>query len=179
MELNRLRTGELLAGGAAGLLALTMFLPWYAGQPPVVATATPVDPTLSAWQAFAVVDIVMALTILAALGLAALAATRASVALPVAGGVLLTTLAVLTTLFVLYRLLDEPRSDPYLEIEPAALLGLVLCAAIAFGGFLSMRDEGTNHAAAGPPGAGNGADDIPVLPAPPAGPASAGEGGVR
>jgi hypothetical protein len=167
MDLTRLRAGELIAAGAAMLLFLTMFVPWYGGQGTVVFTPSGPDTALNAWQAFSVVDLLLFAAIVAAVGAAVLAGTQSSVALPVAASVLVCGLGVVVTVLVLYRLVDEPRVDPYTSIEPGAYVGLALCAAIALGGWLSMRDEGTSFSRAASELERRWAtDDVPVEPAP-------------
>ena len=78
--------------------------------------------------------------ILAAIGLAVLTATERSPALPVTASVIVTALAAIGTLLVLYRLIDAPDD---LDRTIWAFLGLIAVAAIAYGGYLSMREEGT------------------------------------
>jgi hypothetical protein len=167
MDFSRLRAGEAIAAAAAVALALVMFLPWYGGQGTAVFTPAGPDTALTAWQAFGIVDVLMALAIVAAIGAAVLAGTQTSVALPVAASVLVSALGLVVTVAVLFRLVNEPRVDPYLSIEPGAYLGLALCAAIAAGGWMSMRDEGTGFADARDSLERRlTRDDVPVHPAP-------------
>jgi len=63
MDLRRLRAGEWVAAAAGALLIVSLFLPWYeAGRFDV-----------SAWEAFAVVDVLLLLA--GALGLGVLVIT--------------------------------------------------------------------------------------------------------
>jgi hypothetical protein len=160
MARNRLRLGEALAAVCGGLLFVDMFLPWYeigGSLPPYLrdtlhslAAASGVDLERNAWQAFTVIDIVLMLTVLAAVGLAALILTQRSVALPVAASVMVTALGAVATILVLYRIVEVPgfvlssRSIPdrVIDVRLWAYVGLALCAGIAAGGFLSMADEG-------------------------------------
>jgi hypothetical protein len=146
-DLSRLRLGEKIAAGAAVLLFVLMFFDWYS----VSVDAGPLGDVgggLSAWQAFDVLDIYLFLVILAAIGLAFLTATERTPALPVTASVIVTALAALGTLFVLYRLVDTPLGDVPDGVDVGrtiwAFLGLIAVAAIAYGGYLSMRDEGTS-----------------------------------
>lgn len=150
-DLSRLRRGEQVAGVAAVLLFILMFFDWYS----VSVSAAGLDFSVggSAWQAFGFVDIYLFVVILAALGLVVLTATERSPAMPVTMSVIVTALAALGTLLVLYRLIDTPIGDVPEGIDVGrtiwAFLGLVAVAAIAYGGYLSMRDEGTSFADAG------------------------------
>jgi hypothetical protein len=166
MTRNRFRPGEGIAGVCGVLLLAVMFLPWYdiGGSLPSglrqtvrnIGAASGVDLTRNAWQSFAVIDIVMLLAILAAVGLLVLAVTQRSVALPVAASVIVTLLGALATVLVLYRLINEPGftigggggvpgthvPDRVIDIRLWAFVGFALCAGITLGGFLAMADEG-------------------------------------
>jgi hypothetical protein len=145
-DLSRLRRGEKIAAVAAVLLFILMFFDWYS----VSVSAGPfgdVSGGASAWQAFDVLDIYLFIVILAAIGLAVLTATERSPALPVTGAVIVTALAALGTILVLYRLIDTPIGDVPDGVDVGrtvwAFLGLIAIAAVTYGGYLAMRDEGT------------------------------------
>ncbi len=146
-DLGRLRRGEKVAAAAAVLLFILMFFDWYSVSVSVGPFGD-VGGGLSAWQAFDFVDIYLFIVILAAIGLAVLTATERSPALPVTASVIVTALASLGALFVLYRLLDTPIGDVPDGVDVGrkiwAFLGLIAVAAIAYGGYLSMREEGTS-----------------------------------
>jgi hypothetical protein len=149
IDLSRLRRGEQVAAGAAVLLFILMFFDWYS----VSVSAGPFGDFSvggSAWQAFDFLDIYLLIVILAAIGLAVLTATERSPALPVTMSVIVTGLAALGTVLVLYRLIDTPIGDVPDGVDVSrtiwAFLGLVAVGAIAYGGYLSMRDEGTSPA---------------------------------
>jgi len=181
-DLSRLRRGEQVAAVAAVVLFILMFFDWYT----VSLSAGPIGFSVggSAWQVFDVLDIYLLLVILAALALAALTATERSPALPVTMSVIVTALAALGTLLVLYRLIDTPVGDVPNGVDVSrtiwAFLGLAAVATIAYGGYLSMRDEGTSFADAGQqaraafdsaaarPAAGVGGSAPPPSSAPPA-----------
>jgi hypothetical protein len=146
MDLSKLRPGEMLAAAAGVLLFIAMFLSWYdvggglGGG--ISGRLSGFDTTASAWQSFAFLDVLLFLTAVAAVGVAVLAGTQRSVAVPVAASVVVTLLGLVATLLVLYRLLNEPFPVPdrFVSIELGAYLGFILCALIAVGGFLSMQE---------------------------------------
>jgi hypothetical protein len=146
-DISRLRRGEQIAALAAVLLFILMFFDWY-----TVSVSGGLLGGLSiggsAWQAFGFIDIYLFLVILAAIGLAVLTATERTPALPVTGAVIVTAMAALGTLLVLYRLIDTPIGDVPDGVDVGrtvwAFLGLIAVAAIAYGGYLSMREEGTS-----------------------------------
>ena len=138
----------MIAGAAGIALLVVMFLPWYAPSSQLSlaagSTGRRLDASINAWEAFGVLDIVLLLTALAAIGLAVLAGTQRSVALPVAASVVVTALGIFVTVLVLYRLVNEPLGpDSLTDIRFGAYLGLLVCATIALGGFLSMQEGGT------------------------------------
>lgn len=153
MDANRLRTGELIAGVAGVVLLVVMFLSWFGvgdidtGVPGLdvegIAEASGLDTTANAWQAFGFIDIVLFVTVLVAVGLAVATAMARSVSLPVAASALTAGLGILSTLLVLYRVIDPPEDAGR---EFGLFLGLIAAAAIAYGGWRSMQEEGTTFA---------------------------------
>jgi len=151
-DIGKLRRGEKIAAVAAALLFILMFFDWYS----VSVSGAPVGFSAggSAWDAFEVLDIYLLIVVLAALGLAFLTATERSPALPVTASVIVTALAGLGTLLVLYRLVDAPGGGSEtvgpvtidVDVNPKlwAFLGLIAVAAITYGAYLSMREEGTS-----------------------------------
>jgi hypothetical protein len=145
-DIGRLRRGEQIAAVAAVLLFILMFFDWY-----TVSVSGGLLGGLSvggsAWEAFGFIDIYLFIVIVAALALAVLTATERTPALPVTMAVIVTALAALGTLLVLYRLIDTPVGDVPDGVDVSrtiwAFLGLVAVAAITYGGYLSMREEGT------------------------------------
>ena len=143
MDLSRLRHGELIAGLGGVALLVVMFLPWYSagGSAEFQGQNIEVSLDFSAWEAFSVTDVILALTALAGIGLAVLTAARRSPALPVAASAITTTLAALATLLVFYRILNQPGPNEFFEVKLAAFLGFLSVLAIAAGGWRAMRDE--------------------------------------
>ncbi len=131
MELKRLRPGELIAAAGGVALLVVMFLDWYEFN----------GIGVSAWAAFTITDVLLALAALIAIGLAVLTATRRSPALPVAASVITATTGILATLLVLYRILNQPGPNEFIEVKLPAFLGFLCVLAIAAGGWRSMRDE--------------------------------------
>jgi hypothetical protein len=125
--MGRLRDGEWIAGAGAVALLAAMFLHWYSGA--------------SAWQAFSVLDMVLALLLLAPLGLVVLQATRTSPSLPVAFSVLTVVTGALATLLILYRILNQPGPNDVVDVELGAWVGLAAAVVTTGGGWRSLRTE--------------------------------------
>lgn len=137
MDVNRLRTGEKIAGAAAVLLFIDMFLSWYSidlgGAFSAAARRFGVDTSATAWQVFSMTDLLLLLTILAALAMVVVRGTGRSVELPVSLPLLVAGLGGLMTLLVLYRIINQPGPNDAISVEYGAYLGLVLVAAITYG----------------------------------------------
>lgn len=139
-DFSRLRRGEWIAGIAAIALFVVMFLNWF--EPNGL-----VDLGWNAWEAFSVIDVILLLTIVAMLALVLLTASQPTDALPVTAAVIATTLALLSTLLVAFRvLIDQPGfglgvPDDLVDNTLWAYVGLLLCVALVYGGYRSMRDE--------------------------------------
>jgi hypothetical protein len=136
---SRLRRGEWIAGAGAVLLLVFMFvLPWY--RLSGAADTAGGSASLNAWHSLTTLRWLMLVTIVAALTLCFLQATRPAPALPVSASVIDTPLAGLTALVLIYRVLINPPS--LLHPRIGAFLGLVAAWAIVFGAFRSLREEG-------------------------------------
>ncbi len=154
MDANRLRTGELIAGVAGAVLFIVMFFSWF-GAPDTVtaggveidvgetAGALGIDTTANAWQSFSFIDIVLFITAAVAVGLALATAMARTVSLPVAASAITAGLGILSTILILYRIIDPPEDA---SRKFGVFLGLVAAAAIAYGGWRSMQEEGTTFA---------------------------------
>ncbi len=143
MDATRLNTGEKLAGAAAVVLFITMFLNWF-GAPDIGGVdfegLTGVDVSISAWQAFDFIDLLLLLTVISGVALAVTAAVASAPNMPVALSAITTGIAAISTLFVLYRVIDPPFS---LDREYGLFIGLIAVALVAVGGWMSMQEEGT------------------------------------
>ncbi|MGH2951927.1 MAG: hypothetical protein ACRDKX_07790 [Solirubrobacterales bacterium] len=151
MDTSRLRTGELIAGVAAVALFIIMFLPWFGfdvGGGEVaedLGIAVPeVSADFNAWESFDFIDLVLLLTIIVAVGLAVATAMAQTVSLPVAASALTAGLGILSTILVLYRIINPPGEA---DREFWVFVGLIAAGAIAYGGWRSMQEEGTSFGA--------------------------------
>ena len=82
-------------------------------------------------------------TILVALALVWLQATRRAPALPVTFGVILIVLDLVTTLALIFRvLIDVPGASSVVERKVGGFVGIVASVGILCGAYLSIREEG-------------------------------------
>ena len=128
MDLRRLRAGEWLAAAGGILLIVALLLPWYEGTEP-----------LTGYEALTVVDILLTLLALLALGLPVLQATQDAPNKPVGAAVMTVVLGALGALLVVFRLIDSPADG--LEVRPGAWIALAATALITVAGWRSLAAE--------------------------------------
>ena len=141
--MRRVRAGDIVAGLAGVVLLASMFTEWYS-----VGSR---EDGLSAWAAFSFVDLLLALVALLGIALAASQVVGRGPALPVAIGVVTTTLALAGTLLVLYRILNQPGPNDAIDVSWGAYLGLLATLGVLLGAWLSLSDERTRPADPPPP----------------------------
>jgi len=142
MDLRRLRAGEWVAAASGVTLLVSLFLPWY-------------EPTTSAWESLAAIDVLLAFVAASGILLAIVTAVQRVPAVPIATSALVAISGMFGVLLVLFRLIDIP--DGAAGREWALWLGLAGALGIVAGAFIAMRDEIR-------PGATR--PDIPAIPAP-------------
>ncbi|MEK6278103.1 MAG: hypothetical protein AABM29_08830 [Actinomycetota bacterium] len=126
MRLERLRSGDWLAGAGGALLLVALFLPWFGEA--------------DAWRAFDVVDVILLIAALAGVGVAVFAAANAKTDVPITSSALTAPVGAIATLLVLYRLIDPVGG---LDREVGLYLGLLAAGWITYGSWRSTRDERT------------------------------------
>lgn len=127
---GRLRRGEALAGaGAVLLLVLLLAVDWY-GSGAHARTG---------WEALTTLRWLLSVTILAAFVLVSAQITRRAPAVPATMSLIVTVLGLITVLALIYRVLISPAAHE----QAGAYLGLLSALAIAYGGYRSLRQEGT------------------------------------
>jgi len=130
-----LSRGAQIAGGAAVILLISLWLSWYGvdlgGTFGAAADKFGVDTTATAWQAFDWTDILLFLTVLVTLGwvigtaMGQVQAAQLKQVAMVAGGVM--------ALIVLYRIINQPGDNDIITVKYGAFIGLLACIGIAYG----------------------------------------------
>ena len=131
MSLRRVRAPEWLAGAAGTALIVALFLPWYSQG----------RPSATAWEAFTVTDVLLALLALAGPALLAVQATRLSPALPIGISVIAILCGAVAAILVVARLVLQPGANDAVGLEAGAWLGLGAALALLAGGWWSMAAE--------------------------------------
>jgi hypothetical protein len=139
LDANRLSQGQLVAAVAAIALFIISFLPWFdiSGAVTVGGTTIGGSKNFNLWEAENPLDIYLLIVILVALVPAALGLMGDGGDAPMAS-MATTLLAGVGTLLILYQIFDTPGD---LGRKIGLFLGLIACAAIAVGGYLSMQED--------------------------------------
>lgn len=177
MHLDRLRSGEALAGFGAIALVVLLSFTWFQPEAGLVrprggfelpagfdeqaahnASAFIANLAQSGWSGLGwALVVVLMLAVVAALTLVVLTVTPNPVALPIAAGNITVALGGIATLVLAVRLgLAQPDlgfgfQDAQVDVRPVALLGLVACACIPAGAWRSLADERKDVPGSAPP----------------------------
>lgn len=177
--MDRLSTGEKIAGGSAVLLFIFMLFDWYTVDVSGGEGLFTVSAGGSAWESFSYTDLFLMLTIIVAVAVAIIRLSDALVEPPVSLNAVAAVLGAVSVLLILYRIIDPPfdtEGVPGIDISPAigAFLGLIAAAGIAYGSYRAMQEEGTTFGEIGDsfsnrggPGAGPPSSTPPSPPPPP------------
>jgi hypothetical protein len=150
--LGRLNNGERISSVSAILLFVLMFFHWFGvkaiNTSNLLFAIQSVEPGKSAWEALEYIPIVLLITIIATLAVAALRLTNAVRRTPIPVNALVAILGLVSALLILFRIVEPPifYTEPTITIEGAVqlpiFLALAAAAGIAFGGCLAIREEG-------------------------------------
>ena len=143
MDLSRLRPGELIAGAGGVALLVVMFLDWYAAGGPTEVQR----PDIEIRRPHRLAGVRRHRPHPRADGARRHRPRRPDREPPQPGAAgrrersSPPTLGALATLLVLYRILNQPGPNDFIEVKLGAFLGFLAVLAIAAGGYRSMRDE--------------------------------------
>jgi hypothetical protein len=152
MDVDRLNTGEKVAGAAAVLLFIFMFFTWFGVEVSGSGGFSGTVPGAggSAWDALDFIPIVLVITIVVALVNVFLRLSDSAYEPPISMNVAVAVLGGLSTLLILYRIIDPPSFGSFGGVsvdgtrEVGIFLGLVAAAGIAYGGYRAMQEEGSS-----------------------------------
>jgi hypothetical protein len=188
MDLSRIRRGEMIAAAGGLVLLIALFLvDWYSAgaQVSTPVGSISVEGDFGAWdgQGFlgTLANLIILAAAIAAVGLALVTATSRTIALPVAASALTATLGIAAVTMVLLRMLFQPGPNELVDLKFGILLALFGALVVAYGGWDSMKEEGTTFdeardqlqaryagrpdtAAAPPPSADVGPTEPPPVP---------------
>ena len=114
MDLNRLTQGEKIAGVSAILLFIFMFFDWYSVTISGIAQSVSIEGGGgNAWDTLDFIPIFLLITIVVAIGNAAIEASESELEMPVHGATVVTVLGVISFLLILFRIVDTPTFASY------------------------------------------------------------------
>jgi hypothetical protein len=185
--MDRLSTGEKVAGGSAVLLFIFMFFDWFKVEVSSGDGLFSVSAGGNAWESFSTIDIVLLIAVIVAVGVAVLRMTDAIFEPPFSLNAAVAILGGIAVLLILYRIIDPPLDTdiPGVDISRSlgVYLGLLASAGIAYGGYRAMQEEGTSFGEIGEGFSNRGTAGTPpqqppaATPPPPPPPPSSGQGG--
>jgi hypothetical protein len=148
MDIDRLSTGEKIAGGSAVLLFIFMFFDWFKVSVDGNGLFS-VNFGGNAWEAFSQIDIILLIVVIVAVGVAVIRIADAVFEPPFSLNAVTAVLGALAVLLILYRIIDPPGDTsgvPGVDINPAIgiFLGLIAAAGVTYGGYRAMQEEGTS-----------------------------------
>jgi len=180
--LDRLSTGEKIAGLSAVLLFVFMFFDWFAAKVSGVPgfSGGVEENERNAWQALDFIPIILVATIIAVLVLAAIRLSDANFDPVVPMSVIVAVMGGISVLLIIYRVIDPPNYTVLAGVETeitrkiGLFLGLIAAGGIAYGGYKAMEEEGITFGDAadrlGGSGGGHGPGDSGPSDGPPAPP---------
>lgn len=161
MDLRRLRAGEWLMGVAGAALFAVLFVDWYRPEGGGAG--------LTAWQAFSVPDVLLALLAVAAMATIALVARAPTAAPGIAYEAMILLGGIIGSVICLIRVVDVPADG--LEVRPGAWVGLLVALGLCASCLVAMRDERrstpdrTTDGTGVPVAAAPAPEDLPAPPA--------------
>lgn len=174
MDLDRLNTGEKIAGVSAILLFIFMFFDWFGVEVSGGGFSGSVPGAGgSAWDALDFIPIVLVITIAAALISAGLRLSDSVYEPPISLNAAVAVLGGISTLLILFRIIVPPGFGSFGgvsvdgTVEFGIFLGLVAAAGIAFGGYRGMQEEGSSFSGTADRLSGGGPSAGPPPPSPP------------
>jgi uncharacterized membrane protein YhaH (DUF805 family) len=198
MDLDRLSTGEKIAGAAGILLFIFMSFDWFSVDVSGTGGLVGGIGSGNAWDWLDVIPFILLLAIVAAVGVAVVRLTEADFEPEISMNAVVAILGGISALLILYRIIDTPGDSGSfggvsVDVNPAigVFLGLIAAVGIAYGGYRAMREEGTSFGEVGERlgsgrsgghGPSSGAGQAPppppsATPPPPPPPPSSGQGG--
>jgi hypothetical protein len=151
MDLDRLSTGEKIAGGSAVLLFIFMFFDWFKIE--VSGTGGIVGGSLggNAWEWFTWIDLLLLLTVVVAIAVVVVRLSDALLEPSFSLNAVVAVVGALAVLFVLYRIIDPPGgSEEFGGVsvdvgrQLGVFLGLIAAAGVTYGGYRAMQEEGAS-----------------------------------
>jgi hypothetical protein len=150
-DIGRLRRSDQVIGAGAIALFIFLFLfKWYGISAILSEEGSGVSlSSTNGWHTYTNSRWIWIVTIIVALAVVVLRAGQRALNIRVQQGVIVAGLGALSATLILYRIVHHPSGIPSGEqfsggIKIGIWLALIAAAAITYGGYLAMHDEGTS-----------------------------------
>ena len=146
---NRLSQGELIAGIAGLVLLIDLWFKWYGVSVSGGGLLKGFGVSANAWQSFGLIDIILFLVALIAIGVAVMRALNNMPDMPYPPATLLTIAGAIALLLIIFRIIDTPvdtQGVDAIDVERkiGVWIGLLAAAALTYGGWRAMQDSGAS-----------------------------------
>lgn len=172
MDVDRLNTGEKIAGVSAVLLFVFMFFDWFGVEVSGAGGLSGSVPGAggNAWDALDVIPFILIVAIAVALVNVFLRLSDSAFEPPISMNVAVAVLGGIGALLVLYRVISPPDLGSFGGITVEAtrqlglFLGLLASIGVAYGGYRGMQEEGSTFSGTADRLSGGGTGDNPPSP---------------
>jgi hypothetical protein len=171
--MDRLSTGEKIAGASAVLLFIFMFFDWFSVSVTGGAGefAITVSESGNAWDALDNIPIFLLIVIVVTLIVVGLRVSDSAFEPAVPLGAVVAVLGAISMLLILYRIIDPPGGDVPVEVDISPTLGiflsLIAAGGITYGGYRAMDEEGASFGGTADRLSGGSGGSDPGAPPPP------------
>jgi hypothetical protein len=143
VDVNRLSQGQMVAAVSAILLFIFSFLPWFGVSGGIISGGGVVTASkdFNLWEIENPLDIFLLIVILVALLPTVMTLVGGGVEGGGLAGMATALLGGIGTLMIFYQLFDHDFFGVGFSTKIGFWLGLLACAGIAVGGYLSMQDD--------------------------------------
>ena len=170
---NRLSQGELIAGIGGFVLLIDLWFKWYG-----VSVNTGgllknfnIGVSANAWQAFSLIDIILFLVALIAIGVAVMRGLNRMPEMPYPPSTLVAVAGGIALLLIIFRIIDTPVDTHGVNgidvsRKIGVWIGLLAAAAVTYGGWSAMQESGASFGdlSSGLGGGGGGGGTSPTAP---------------
>jgi hypothetical protein len=161
---SRLSQGELIAGIAGFVLLIDLWFDWYGVKVTAgggLLKGFTIGASANAWESFGLIDIILFLVALIAIGAAVLRALNRLPDMPWPPATVVTIAGGIALLLILFRIIDTPVDTHGVQgidvsRKLGVWLGLLAAAALTYGGWRAMQESGVSFSDLSAPGRGTG-----------------------
>jgi hypothetical protein len=147
-----LSQGELIAGIAGLVLLIDLWFKWYGVKVSGgggLLKGFSIGVSANAWQSFGLIDIILFLIALIAIGVAVMRALNNMPDMPYPPATLVTIAGAIALLLIIFRIIDTPvdtQGVDGIDVQRkiGVWIGLLAAAALTYGGWRAMQESGAS-----------------------------------